>query len=218
MLTSGSALAVNWADEHVPAILQAWYPGESGGAAVAAMLAGDFSPAGRLPVTFYRSAADLPPFDSYAMRGRTYRYFAGEALYPFGYGLSYSQFRYANASASMPPDGTARIAVDVTNGGGIDADEVVQLYVSHHGVAAAPLRELKGFRRIHLKRQETQTVQFVLSPEQLAVVDAAGKRQLEPGQIDVWVGGGQQQARAGVARAAGTGMSLQVTHQATFAD
>ena len=190
ILTSGSALAVNWARAHVPAILQAWYPGESGGAAVAGALAGDFSPAGRLPVTFYESAADLPPFDSYAMNGRTYRYFTGEPLYPFGFGLSYTTFSYQNARATVAPDGRVRVSVELTNAGDVASDEVAQLYLSHRGVAGAALRELKGFERLHLEAHASRTVAFELDSRDVSVVDAAGVRRVVPGDVDVWVGGG----------------------------
>jgi beta-glucosidase len=194
VLASGSALAMNWADAHVPAILQAWYPGESGGAAVAGALAGDFSPAGRLPVTFYKSAADLPPFDSYAMKGRTYRYFTGEPLYPFGYGLSYTTFRYSNAHATVAADGRVHVSVELTNAGNVGSDEVAQLYLSHRGLESAPLRELKGFKRLHLEPHASRTVAFELDSRDVSVVDAAGVRRIVPGDVDVWVGGGQRPA------------------------
>ena len=194
VLTSGSALAMNWADAHVPAILQAWYPGESGGAAVAGALAGDFSPAGRLPVTFYKSADDLPPFDSYAMKGRTYRYFTGKPLYPFGYGLSYTTFSYKNARAAVASDSHVHVSVELTNAGEVASDEVAQLYLSHRGVEGAALRELKGFKRLHLEPHASKTVEFELDSRDVSVVDAAGVRRVVPGDVDVWVGGGQTPA------------------------
>ena len=122
---------------------------------MAGALAGDFSPAGRLPVTFYRSAADLPPFESYAMQGRTYRYFAGEALYPVWVWLELPAFRYTKARASVGSDGGVHVSVEVTNSGDMGSDEVVQLYLTHRGVELAALRELKGFRRIHLESHAT---------------------------------------------------------------
>jgi beta-glucosidase len=148
VLMNGSALSVNWADAHLPAIVEAWYPGGEGGRAVAGLLAGDFSPAGRLPVTFYRSADQLPPFKDYGMAGRTYRYFGGEALYPFGHGLSYTRFAYGRRFWSGRRQGgrVQAVSVDVTNSGARDGDEVVQLYVSRD-VAGAPVRSLHGFQR-----------------------------------------------------------------------
>jgi beta-glucosidase len=213
VLTNGSAVAVNWADEHVPAILEAWYPGESGGKAVAEALAGDFSPAGRLPVTFYKSVEQLPAFENYAMVGRTYRYFAGEALYPFGYGLGYSEFKYSNARvdhASFTGDGAETLSVDVTNAGAMAADEVVEIYLSHQGIAGAPLRELKGFRRVHLARGEKKTVSFALSDRDVSVVDSEGTRRLVPGDVRVWIGGGPQGVRQGLVKASGVEAEFKV--------
>src|SRR3989454_407468 len=145
VLTNGSALAVNWAQEHAAAILEAWYPGEEGGAAVADVLSGEYNPAGRLPVTFYKSVAQLPPFGSYSMNGRTYRYFTEQPLYPFGYGLSFSSFTYSDAK--ITPDQVAAgsavtVSVQVSNAGSISGDEVVQLYLAHPGVDGAPIRAL----------------------------------------------------------------------------
>jgi beta-glucosidase len=214
VLTNGSAVAANWADEHVPVILEAWYPGESGGKAVAEALAGDFSPAGRLPVTFYKSVEQLPAFENYSMAGRTYRYFDGEALYPFGYGLGYSDFKYSNARvdhASFSGDGAETLSVDVTNAGAMASDEVVELYLSHEGVAGAPLRELKGFRRVHLARGEKKTVSFALSDRDVSVVDAEGVRRLLVGDVNVWIGGGPQNVRAGLKKPAGASASFKVS-------
>ena len=159
VLMNGSALSINWADANLPAILEAWYPGEEGGTAVAGAIAGDFSPAGRLPVTFYKSVDQLPPFEDYSMAKRTYRYFDGEPLYPFGYGLSFTSFAYTNARvdhAKISAKDGAKISVDVTNTGAMAGDEVVQLYLTHPGVAGAPIRALKGFQRVHLgeRREE----------------------------------------------------------------
>jgi beta-glucosidase len=219
VVTSGSALALNWADAHVPAILQSWYPGEAGGTAVAAALAGDFSPAGRLPVTFYKSADDLPPFESYAMKGRTYRYFAGEPLYPFGYGLSYTTFHYANARAKVAADDKVRVSVDVTNAGSVGSDEVVQLYITHRDIDLAALRELKGFQRIHLEPHATRTVEFELSNRDVSVVDATGARRVVPGEVDVWVGGGQPHAaRASLAELPGVSTSFHLVNAVALPD
>ncbi len=210
VLTNGSALGVNWADGHVPAILEAWYPGESGGQAVAEAIAGDFSPAGRLPVTFYKSVADLPAFEDYRMAGRTYRYFKGEALYPFGYGLSYSRFAYAGAEAAASGDGET-VTAKVTNTGRKASDEVAQLYLTHEGVDGAAVRELRGFQRVHLAPGESTLVTFTLNDRDLSTVDAQGKRAMVPGTVRFWVGGGQPVAREGLANAAGVEGTFQVS-------
>jgi beta-glucosidase len=203
VLINGSAMSVNWADQHLPAIVEAWYPGEEGGNAIAGLLAGDYSPAGRLPVTFYKSVDALPAFDDYSMKGRTYRYFDGEPLYPFGFGLSYTKFSYANPKTTNTSAKQVKVSVDVTNSGAVDGDEVVQFYLTHPGVAGAPIRALKGFQRVHLKKGEKKTVQFTLNDRDLSVVDEAGKRRIVPGQVDAWIGGGQPIARAGMQVPAG---------------
>jgi beta-glucosidase len=161
VLLNGSAVAVNWARDHVPAIVELWYPGQAGGTALADVLFGDYNPAGRLPVTFYKSEDQLPPFDDYSMKGRTYRYFEGEPLYPFGYGLSYTTFTYRNLRA---PDAAragspVQVTVEVENSGKRDGEEVVQLYVKHPGV----VRELQGFERVPLRAREKKTVSFTVS-------------------------------------------------------
>ncbi|MDR7117655.1 glycoside hydrolase family 3 C-terminal domain-containing protein [Caulobacter sp. BE254] len=205
VLMNGSALSVNWADAHLPAIVEAWYPGGEGGRAVAGLLAGDFSPAGRLPVTFYRSADQLPPFKDYGMAGRTYRYFGGEALYPFGHGLSYTRFAYGEPvleQAAVKAGEAQGVAVDVTNSGPRDGDEVVQLYVSRD-VAGAPARSLHGFQRVHLKVGETRRVRFALDGAAMSVVAADGSRSIAPGSVTLWIGGGQPVSRLGLATAAG---------------
>jgi beta-glucosidase len=194
VLTNGSALAVNWANQHVPAILEAWYPGEAGGTAVAEALAGDFSPAGRLPVTFYKSLEQLPAFEDYSMAKRTYRYFSGDPLYPFGYGLSYTQFEYLQpkvSSESISADQPVTVSAEVANRGGIASDEVVQLYLTHAGLAGAPVRELRGFERIHLAPGQRKTVAFTLQDRDLSEVDAGGTRRIASGPVQVWIGGGQ---------------------------
>jgi beta-glucosidase len=161
VLLNGSALAVNWAAAHLPAIIEAWYPGQSGGDAIADVLFGDYNPAGRLPVTFYQSVEDLPPFEDYNMEGHTYRYFRGEALFPFGHGLSYTMFEYANLRFDTDQ---ATVSVDVSNTGDRVGDEVVQLYVRQPDAAPPlPVKELKGFQRITLQPGERQTVTFALT-------------------------------------------------------
>jgi beta-glucosidase len=192
VLMSGSALSVNWADKHVPAIVQAWYPGGEGGHAVAGLIAGDYSPAGRLPVTFYRGVEGLPAFTDYRMDGRTYRYFKGDVLYPFGHGLSYTTFRYgtpALSAASVAAGSPVNVDVEVANTGKRDGDEVVQLYVAKPGDAANPT--LAGFRRIHLKAGERKRVTLALDARALSQVDAAGARKVVPGAYTVYLGGGQ---------------------------
>ena len=206
VLLNGSALAVNWADEHVPAILEAWYPGGEGGTAVAEALAGDFSPAGRLPVTFYKSVDQLPPFEDYSTAKRTYRYFDGEPLYPFGYGLSYTAFTYTNPKVdrdNVGPSDAVTISAEVRNTGAMAGDEVVELYLTHGGVAGAPIRALEGFQRVHLNRGERKTVSFTLRDRELSIVDEAGKRRIVPGAVDVWIGGGQAAERSSQPKAAG---------------
>lgn len=213
VLINGSAMAVNWADQHVPAIVEAWYPGGEGGKAVAGLLAGDFSPAGRLPVTFYRSADQLPPFKEYGMAGRTYRYFKGEALYPFGHGLSYTRFKYGKpvlSAASLKAGQPLTVSVDVTNTGGRDGDEVAQLYVTRPGVAGAPIRALKGFQRVSLKTGETRKLTFTLDGAAFSTVDPDGKRIIAPGAADLWIGGGQPVSRPGLAPPSGVAAKVEV--------
>jgi beta-glucosidase len=194
VLLNGSALAVNWARDHVPAIVEAWYPGEAGGDAIADVLFGDYNPAGRLPVTFYRSADQLPAFTDYRMAGRTYRYFTGEPLYPFGYGLSYTSFAYRNLR--LPGEARAgapvAVSVEVQNTGQTAGEEVVELYVKHISSAVpAPLISLEGFARVSLQPGEMRVVKFTLTPRQLATVEAGGARVAEPGTIVISAGGAQ---------------------------
>ncbi|MBC7234985.1 MAG: glycoside hydrolase family 3 C-terminal domain-containing protein [Chloroflexi bacterium] len=193
VLTGGSAQAVGWAQEHVDAILCLWYPGEEGGTALADVLFGDVSPAGRLPVTFYRSVNDLPPFEDYAMEGRTYRFFRGEPLYPFGFGLSYTRFAYGDlrlgtrtVQAGQPLD----VEIDVTNVGKRASDEVVQLYLSDlEASVRVPLYQLCGFQRIHLQPAETKTVCLRVEPVMMQIVGEDGTRRFEPGRFRLTAGG-----------------------------
>jgi beta-glucosidase len=209
VLVGGSALAVNWADENVPAIVDAWYPGAEGGTALADVLFGDYNPGGRLPVTFYKSVAQLPPFEDYNMHGRTYRYFTGDPLYPFGFGLSYTRFAYSNlklSANSIKADDSVRVSVDVQNIGERAGDEVVQLYVTD--VAASvpvPVRSLAGVKRVSLKPGEKQAVSFTLASDQMTVIDDSGKRVIEPGEFLISVGG-EQPGFTGRADAATTGV------------
>jgi beta-glucosidase len=220
VLTSGSALSVNWANENVPAILEAWYPGESGGTAVAEILAGDVSPSGRLPVTFYKSVEQLPSFDDYSMSRRTYRYFDGEVLYPFGYGLGFSTFEYSNPQikATDADGGSESISVDVANTGTIAADEIVQVYLTHEGITGAPIRELKGFRRVHLARGEKRSTTFTLNARDLSSVDESGQRLLVPGEVRVWIGGGEPIDNPRLAKPSGAATSFRITKSETLPD
>jgi beta-glucosidase len=179
VLTSGSAVAVRSAAEGASAVLAAWYGGEEAGTAIAETLAGVNNPAGRLPVTFYRAVDQLPPFTDYAMKGRTYRYFKGEPLYPFGFGLSYSSFAYSDFRAKRTPEG-AEVRAMVRNTSGRDGDEVVQLYVGGGPEEEAPIRSLRGFQRIHLRAGESREVAFML-----------GSDDLPKSAVEVSVGGGQ---------------------------
>jgi beta-glucosidase len=194
VLTNGSALAVNWAKQHVNAILDAWYPGEEGGTAVAETLSGKNNPAGRLPVTFYTGVDQLPSFEDYSMKGRTYRYFEGTPLYPFGYGLSYTTFSYSDLrlpTSDVTAGQPMTAEVTVTNSGKIAGDEVAQLYLSFPDVKGAPIRALRGFQRVHLDPGQSQTVRFGLKPRDLSMVTEEGKIVVPEGKYSVSVGGGQ---------------------------
>lgn len=176
VLLNGSALAVNWANDHVPAILEAWYPGQAAGAAIPDVLFGDYNPGGRLPVTFYRDVKDLPPFDDYRMAGHTYRFFKGTPLYPFGHGLSYTSFAYSSLKTnreSLKANDTITVSVSVKNTGRRSGDEVVQLYVRHlKSSVDRPVKELKGFKRIYLLPGQTRTVAIRLPTSALAYWNA----------------------------------------------
>lgn len=194
VMLTGSAIAIPWEAENIPAILNAWYGGQSAGTAVADVLFGDYNPGGRLPVTFYKSDSDLPSFMSYDMTNRTYRYFSGEALYPFGYGLSYTTFTYSNlqVTGTVKKGSPVKLTVTVKNSGTRSGEEVVQLYVSHpQAKGKAPLRALKGFQRIPLRAGESKQVSFLLSPEQLSLVAENGSLYQPTGPVDISVGGGQ---------------------------
>jgi len=194
VLANGSALAVNWAQKHVNAILESWYAGEEGGAAVAETLSGKNNPAGRLPATFYTGIDQLPPFEDYAMKGRTYRYFEGKPLYPFGYGLSYTTFSYSGLTLpqkALKAGDPLTAEVTITNTGKREGDEVAQLYLSFPNVAGAPLRALRGFKRVHLKPGESQKIGFELKERDLSMVTAAGQPVIAKGTYSVSIGGGQ---------------------------
>jgi beta-glucosidase len=191
VLLNGSALAINWAEENIPAILEAWYPGEAGGDALADILFGDYNPAGRLPVTFYRSVDDLPPFEDYRMENRTYRYFKGDPLYAFGHGLSYTTFRFDNLQIDQSEaavGGKVNISADITNIGDRVGDEVVQLYTRQFVAPPRPIKELKGYKRITLQSGECKTVTFTLYINQLGVYDEEMLSAVQPGTVEVMVG------------------------------
>ena len=199
VLQSGSAVALGPANG-ANAVVEAWYPGEQGGRAIADVLTGAYNPAGRLPITFYASADQLPGFADYAMKGRTYRYFAGKAEYPFGHGLSYTSFAYS--APKVTRSGADRlVSVRVSNSGARAGEEVVQLYVSPPRAGSLPLRSLKGFERIRLAPGESRTVTFKLSPRDLAFADAAGTMRTRKGGYRLWIGGGQAGTEAPGARA-----------------
>jgi len=200
VLMSGSALSISWADENVPAIIEAWYPGALGGRAVASLLFGEFSPAGRLPITFYRTTDELPDFHDYSMKNRTYRYMQNEALYPFGFGLSYTRFEYSDLAFEkgiLKSGESLNLSVRVRNAGDFDSDEVVEVYLKDvHASVDVPKWSLAGFKRIHLRMGEEAVVQFTISPRQMSIVDNDGKLVLEPGKFEVYVGGSQPDERS----------------------
>ncbi|HSX56160.1 MAG TPA: glycoside hydrolase family 3 C-terminal domain-containing protein [Sphingomonas sp.] len=213
VLMNGSAMSVNWADKNLPAIVEAWYPGGEGGDAVAQLIAGDFSPSGRLPLTFYQSADQLPPFTDYGMDGRTYRYSRATPLYPFGHGLSYTRFSYGKpvlSAGGVKAGQPVTLKVEVRNSGARAGDEVVQLYAAR-AVPGAPVRSLWGFQRVSLKPGEAKTLSFTVDAKAMSVVGTDGNRVVEPGKVDLWVGGGQPLARPGLAQASGAAASLTVT-------
>ena len=202
VLVAGSALAVNFAAQHASALVQAWYPGEEGGSALADVLFGDVSPAGRLPVTFPRTLADVPAFEDYAMRGRTYRYLSVEPLFPFGFGLSftrfvYSELRLSQVEAPATADLQLEVSVLVKNAGAHASDEVVQLYVKDlESSVPVPHHELRGVERIQLAAGAAQRVSFRLGAKALSLIDDEGMRRLEPGNFRIFVGGSQPDARS----------------------
>ena len=192
---SGSIMSFEWESQHADAILQAWYGGQAAGDAITDVLFGEYNPAGRMPLTTYRSDKDLPPFEDYSMSNRTYRYFQGEPRYPFGYGLSYTSFSYRNLTceSQVQTGNSLKVSVWVKNTGKRDGDEVVQLYVSHpqNKNVCIPLCALKGFMRIHLKAGEERKVDFTLRPEDLALTDVLGNWIERSETVKIFVGGGQ---------------------------
>ena len=211
VMMTGSAIAAPWEAEHIPAIINAWYGGQSAGTALADVLFGDYNPAGRLPVTFYKSDSDLPDFNDYSMANRTYRYFKGQPQWSFGYGLSYTSFQYSNL---VLPKTTAagkpvQVSVLVKNMGSKDGEEVVQLYVSGQVKSMeAPVRQLKGFKRIFLKQGESKTVTFTLSPDNLSLMDKNGKAVAYSGKVNISIGGCQPDEKAIASKKVMSGIAM----------
>ena len=198
VMMTGSAIGIPWEADNIPAIINAWYGGQAGGAAVADVLFGDYNPSGRLPVTFYKSDHDLPSFEDYSMGNRTYRYFKGDPLYPFGFGLSYTSFRYSNLTVtkqSIQRNESLHSEVTVTNTGKYNGEEVVQLYIAHEGVNYAPISALKSFKRITLRPGASQKINFDISPEMLTLVDANGETVFQTGNVRMIIGGSSPGAR-----------------------
>jgi len=194
VLVNGSALSINWENENIPAIVEAWYGGQAAGTAIADVLFGYYNPAGRLPVTFYKSVNDLPNFTDYNMNKRTYRYFDKPVLYPFGYGLSYSTFEYQNlvVKPQIKVGEELKVSVQVKNTGKMDGDEVVQLYLKDiEATVPVPIHSLVGFKRVHLRVGETKTVEFTILPKQLSIINDDNQRIIEPGLFKLYVGGNQ---------------------------
>ncbi|BDX39218.1 glycosyl hydrolase [Tenuifilaceae bacterium CYCD] len=191
---SGSSISFEWENQNVDAILQVWYGGQSAGDAIVDVIFGKYNPAGRMPITTYKSDTDLPDFEDYSMENRTYRYYKGEVRYPFGYGLSYAEFAYSNLkfTKEINTGNNLEVEVEVQNTGKISGDEVVQLYTSHiNSTAPTPICALKAFKRVSLNQGEKQKVIFLLTPTDLAKVDLNGKSEENSGKINIFVGGGQ---------------------------
>jgi beta-glucosidase len=200
VLLSGSALTVNWAGEHIPAIVQAWYPGAMGGKAIASLLFGDYSPSGRLPVTFYRTSEELPDFHDYSMENRTYRYMKNEALYSFGYGLSYTEFEYTSlelSGAEIPAGADIYAKVNIRNVGKMISEETVQLYLQDAASdTRVPKWQLAGIKKVCLNPGESVEVSFAVSARQMCVIDENGHCILEPGEFRIYIGGSQPDTRS----------------------
>ncbi|MFR9602830.1 MAG: glycoside hydrolase family 3 C-terminal domain-containing protein [Rikenellaceae bacterium] len=191
---SGSVISMEWENENVDAIIQAWYGGQAGGQAIADVISGDYNPSGRMPLTVYKSDADLPDFEDYSMANRTYRYFKGDVRYPFGYGLSFTTFDYSDIAAPkvIKAGDDITITAQVTNSGAMDGDEAVQLYVVHKNRdTRVPNCALKGLQKINIKKGETQSVTFTLKAQDLGIVDDRGNLTVSAGDVEIHVGGGQ---------------------------
>ena len=199
VMMTGSAIAIPWEAGHIPVIINAWYGGQAAGTAIADVLFGDYDPSGRLPVTFYKSDNDLPSFDDYSMVNRTYRYFKGEALYPFGFGLSYATFKYSGLHLSkntISKNESLQAEATVSNTGKYKGGEVVQLYIVHDGINYAPLQALKGFKRITLSPGQSQKVSFTVTPELLKLVDNGGNSTFTPGKVKIIIAGSSPSKRS----------------------
>jgi beta-glucosidase len=199
VILSGSALAFPWAEEHIPAIVQAWYPGAQGGRAVAQMLFGEYAPEGKLPVTFYRTTEELPAFTDYAMKGRTYRYMTNEALYPFGYGLSYTDFAVQDvtlSSTEIAKGGNITVKATVANNGTYDGAETVQVYVKAKNVADAPNFQLKGLKKVTVPAGKCVEVELTLTDAAFGLYDADANFMLNAGEYEVFVGSCQPDTRS----------------------
>jgi len=193
VLTGGSPIALGEVEDMVEAILFVWYPGMEGGRAVADVLFGDISPAGKLPITFPKSLAQLPAFDDYSMKGRTYRYMTEEPLYPFGFGLSYSKFGYSDLQldkTTLAIGDSLNVSLTLTSDGESDSAEVTQFYLTDiQASSIVPLHHLIGFERVYLKAGESKTIKFTVTPEMMSFYNDDGKLTLEPGEFKLEVGG-----------------------------
>jgi beta-glucosidase len=190
VLLNGGALSINWASKNIPAIVEAWYPGQAAGTAIADVLFGDYNPGGKLPVTFYQSAGDLPRFDDYHMKGHTYRYFDGKPLYPFGFGLSYTTFDYSDLTVekTLKQGDSLKLSVVVKNTGKVDGDEVVQVYISGND---GPIRSLAAFKRINIKAGQQEQIDLTLRPDAFVSYDGNGLKVFNAGAYQISAGGGQ---------------------------
>jgi beta-glucosidase len=200
VLLNGSALAINWEQKNIPAIMETWYPGQAAGQAIADVLVGDYNPGGRLPVTFYKDVADLPSFKDYNLSKQTYRYFSGEPLYPFGYGLSYTSFAYENVKVdnNHKAGQSVKLSVTVKNTGPVSGDEVVQVYVSHlNAPVKVPIRSLAGFQRVKLNAGESRQVEFEVAADAFSIYNQQGEKIIQPGDFEIGVGGGQPGVKVG---------------------
>ena len=194
VLVNGGALAINWAADHFPAIVSAGDPRQQGGKAVADVLFGDYNPAGRLPITYYKSIDQLPPFEDYNMKGRIYRYFNQEPLFPFGFGLSYTKFSYTNFKipSKIEINKPITVSVTVSNIGDWDGDEVIELYLKDEKSSTPrPNHQLIGFKRVHFKKGEQKEIQFTIQPRQLSLINNKNELAIEPGWFTMYVGGEQ---------------------------
>jgi beta-glucosidase len=201
VLLNGSALALQDAAKKASAVLEAWYPGQTGGTAITDTLFGGNNPSGRLPVTFYASTSQLPPFEDYSMNNRTYRYFTGQPLYSFGYGLSYTRFEYSDGSLSttnLNAGAPIEVSVGVRNAGHYDGEETVEVYLIPKNIAGAPLRVLVGFEKVYLPRGATKTIRMEISPRELSLVSSVGSRSVRPGDYELFAGGGQPSTHCGI--------------------